>query len=393
MVAKAQEAEAASRNIAEDASGGERASEPQTNGIQRRQAERALSSRSDAARIGRSDGIRRRAGRSAGGLCRSLEGDTDERASEHQNGEQAKKQECSCFLRREAFRWYHFWRKHFGGGSAGTKALRHTLRVDLSLKQAGMDLFYNQYGDTGPPLIVLHGLLGAHGNWHTLSRTAFREVAQVYAVDQRNHGRSPHADQIDYPTLADDLRAFIDQHDLAPANLLGHSMGGKTAMRTALSYPDRVDRLIVVDIAPSAYPPHHADLLDALARITPADFDSRDEIDAALAEDIPSTPVRQFLLKNLTYEGDSYTWRMNLDAIRAHYDDLTAAVTADTTFDGPTLFVRGEDSDYIKDADIEVIRMVFPNAELATVEGAGHWVHVDAPEALATLVTDFLTDR
>ena len=165
-----------------------------------------------------------------------------------------------------------------------------------------MKLFYNQYGDSGPPLIVLHGLLGANGNWHTLSRTAFQKVARVYAVDQRNHGRSPHADRIDYPTLAADLQTFIDRRDLVPAHLLGHSMGGKTAMQTALSYPDRVDRLIVVDMAPRAYPPEHTDLLEALASIDPEDYESRDAIDNALAEDVSSWAIRQFLLKNLDYD-------------------------------------------------------------------------------------------
>ncbi len=255
-----------------------------------------------------------------------------------------------------------------------------------------MELFYNQYGNSGSPFILLHGLLGAHGNWHTLSRTAFRDVARVYAVDQRNHGRSPHADAMDYPTLATDLRRFIDRHDLAPAAVLGHSMGGKAAMQTALSYPERVDRLIVVDMAPKGYPPHHTELLDALARIDPTAYDGRDEIDDVLAEDVPSWPIRQFLLKNLDYDGETYTWRMNLDAIRAHYDDITAALPRTSTYEGPVLFVRGGASDYVADADREAIRTRFPNAELVTIDGAGHWVHADAPDALADAVTDFLTE-
>ena len=255
-----------------------------------------------------------------------------------------------------------------------------------------MELFYNQYGDSGPPLIILHGLLGAHANWHTLSRTAFQRVARVFAVDQRNHGRSPHADGIDYPTLAADLRTFIDRHGLAPADLLGHSMGGKTAMQTALTFPDRVNRLIVVDMAPKAYPPEHAPLLEALARIDPTNYNSRDEIDAVLAEDVPSLRIRQFLLQNLNYDGETYTWRMNLDAIRAHYDDLTTALPARGTFDGPALFVRGGESDYVTDADLEEIREYFPAAELVTIDGADHWVHADAPEAFAEVVTDFLTE-
>ena len=253
-----------------------------------------------------------------------------------------------------------------------------------------MDLFYNQYGEDGPPLLILHGLLGANGNWHTLSRTAFRKMATVYAVDQRNHGRSPHTDRIDYPSMAADVQAFVEQHDLGRAHLLGHSMGGKTAMQTALTYPEVVDRLIVVDMAPRAYAPRHTDLLDALARIDPSDYDSRDAIDDALAEDVPAWAIRQFLLKNLDYDGEQYTWKMNLDAIRRHYDDINAAITSDEPFEGPALFVRGADSDYVSDEDVPAIRNLFPRAELVTIDGAGHWVHADQPDALAEVVTDFL---
>jgi len=253
-----------------------------------------------------------------------------------------------------------------------------------------MELFYNKYGTDGPPLLILHGLLGANGNWHTLSRTAFSEIATVYAIDQRNHGRSPHSDTIDYPTMAEDLKAFIHDQGLGRAHVLGHSMGGKTAMQTALTYPDLVDHLIVVDIAPKAYPPHHKPLLDALARIHPPDYDSRDEIDAALAQDVSSWPIRQFLLKNLKYDGETYTWKMNLDAIRAHYEDLNAAVTGEMPFDGPVLFVRGGDSDYVTDEDLPRIRELFPAVDVVTVDGAGHWVHADKPDELAAVVRDFL---
>ena len=253
-----------------------------------------------------------------------------------------------------------------------------------------MDLFYNQYGEIGPPLLILHGLLGANGNWHTLSRTAFREVATVYAVDQRNHGRSPHTDRIDYPSMAADVRDFVDHHGLGATHLLGHSMGGKTAMQAALTYPDVVDRLIVVDMAPRAYAPRHTDLLDALARIDPAAYENRDAIDATLAEDVPDWAMRQFLLKNLDYDGEQYSWKMNLDAIRRHYDDINAAITGEKPFEGPTLFVRGEESDYVSEADLPEIKELFPNAELATIDDAGHWVHADQPEALAEVVTTFL---
>lgn len=255
-----------------------------------------------------------------------------------------------------------------------------------------MELFYNQYGHDGPPLLILHGLLGANGNWHTLSRTVFQDVATVYAVDQRNHGRSPHADRMDYEAMAADIRAFIERHDLGRVSLLGHSMGGKTAMQTALSYPKIVDRLIVADMAPKAYTARHEKLLDALAGIDPSTYDDRGAIDAALAEDVPSRPIRQFLLKNLDYDGETYTWKMNLDAIRTHYDALNAALPADATFEGPTLFVRGGASDYVADDDLPGIRKRFPTARLETIDGAGHWLHADSPDAFSEVVVDFLQD-
>lgn len=258
-------------------------------------------------------------------------------------------------------------------------------------KNGGMDLFYNQYGDDGPPLIILHGLLGANGNWHTLSRTAFSEVATVYAVDQRNHGRSPHTSEMDYRSMAEDVDAFADQHDLDSVDLLGHSMGGKTAMQTALTYPTRVDRLIIVDMAPRAYPPHHADLLEALAGIDPSDYEDRDEVDTVLAEDVPEWAIRQFLLKNLKYDGERYSWTMNLGAIREHYDQIRGALPADGTFPGPTLVVRGGRSDYVSEDDRSAFQARFPNMEMVTIEDAGHWVHADAPEAFADVVVDFLS--
>jgi len=253
-----------------------------------------------------------------------------------------------------------------------------------------MDLYYNEYGTDGPPLVILHGLLGASGNWHTLSRNAFSTVAHVFAVDQRNHGRSPHDSQFDYTVMAADTWAFMNQHNLVPGTLLGHSMGGKTAMQTALTYPDAVDRLIVVDMAPKAYPPHHEDLIAALQRIDPSAHDDRESIDAALAEDVPVKPIRQFLLKNLEYDGDAYTWQMNLDVIQDNYDAVNAPIEAETPYDGPALFVRGAKSDYVADDDEARIRELFPQAKLVTIDGAGHWVHADRPRALADVVVDFL---
>jgi len=198
-----------------------------------------------------------------------------------------------------------------------------------------MELHYAEYGNDGPPLIILHGLLGAHGNWHTLSRTRFSEHSHVFAVDQRNHGESPHADQFDYDVMAEDTRAFIDRLNAGSGTLLGHSMGGKTAMQTALQYGSAVDRLIVVDMAPRSYPPLHKPIIDALQEIDPTTYEDRSAIDEALAKDVPSFAVRQFLLKNLRYDtGDGkYRWKMNLSVIANNYDRVNEAVRSDEPFE------------------------------------------------------------
>ncbi|MFQ5568487.1 MAG: alpha/beta fold hydrolase [Rhodothermales bacterium] len=251
-------------------------------------------------------------------------------------------------------------------------------------------LAYKRYG-TGRPLIILHGLLGAGGNWHTLSNKAFGPHFEVFAVDQRNHGRSPHSEVFDYPAMVDDLAAFMHEHHLASTHLLGHSMGGKTAIHFALTHPERVEALIVVDMAPRAYPPRHRDIFDALRALDLRAYPSRRAIDAALAERIPSYPVRQLLLKNLAYDGENgYTWRINLDAIYRNYDRVNTALEPGRSFDGPTLFIRGGDSDYVTDADVPLLTAWFPKAEVVTIAGAGHWVHADQPQAFAETVLAFL---
>ena len=253
-----------------------------------------------------------------------------------------------------------------------------------------MRLAYKRYG-AGPSLIILHGLLGAGGNWHTLSSKVFGQHAEVFTVDQRNHGRSPHSDVFDYPSMVADLETFMDDHGLPSATMLGHSMGGKTAMHMALTHPERVDGLIVVDMAPRDYLPRHTDLFDALRALDLTAYPSRRAIDAALAERIASYPVRQFLLKNLIYDGArGFTWKMNLDGIFRNYDRINTVLDPRLTFDGPTLFIRGEASDYITDTDVPAIRMQFPQAKLVTIAEAGHWVHADAPQAFAEAVVAFL---
>ena len=253
-----------------------------------------------------------------------------------------------------------------------------------------MQLFYKQYGANQPPLVILHGLLGAHNNWHTLSRNVFSDVATVYAVDQRNHGRSPHTDGIDYPSMADDLVAFIEAQGLSDVTVMGHSMGGKTAMQAALTHPEHIKRLIVVDMAPRAYTPNHRGLINALQDIDPTQYERRSEIDDVLAETVPSWPIRQFLLTNLRYEDNTYTWQPNLDVIDRDYEAIVGALPAEGTYEGPATFIDGARSNYISDSDWPDIQDRFRKARRVTVPDAGHWVHADAPEPFAEAVLEAL---
>ena len=253
-----------------------------------------------------------------------------------------------------------------------------------------MKLNHKTFG-AGPPLVVLHGLFGTLDNWQTLARR-WAEHYTVILVDQRNHGRSPHRPTMDYHLMAEDLAAFLEEQWVHECYLLGHSMGGKVAMQTALTYPDLVDRLVVVDMAPRQFPRGHDDVFRALRGFDPATLEDRRHADELMKPLMPSRSVRQFLLKNLARDPErGFRWRMNLDVLEADYEKLIGPVgKAGQTFPGPALFVRGGASDYVRDGDLADIRRLFPAAELATVAGAGHWVHATHAEALHDRVHDFL---
>ncbi|MCU0788394.1 MAG: alpha/beta fold hydrolase [Verrucomicrobia bacterium] len=245
---------------------------------------------------------------------------------------------------------------------------------------------------SGPDLIVLHGLFGSHQNWQPVARRLSGEF-RVHTVDLRNHGASPHHDEVNYPLMAEDLRWFMDQAGIASAHVLGHSLGGKVAMQFALVWPKRVGKLVVVDIAPRAYDSVHDDVFEALRGLRLSRIRTRTEADAALAGSIPHHATRRFLLTNLQPlpEG-GFRWRVNLEALSAQREHLTAAVTAMVPFEGRMLFVRGGTSDYVRDGDRLEIERLFPHARIETIEGAGHWVHVDAPEAFLDLIKGFLAE-
>ena len=252
-----------------------------------------------------------------------------------------------------------------------------------------MELFHREFGQ-GSPVIILHGLFGFSDNWQTIAKS-LADQHLVITPDLRNHGRSPHVPGHSYPEMADDLKTFMDEHWVFSSALVGHSMGGKVAMQLALAHPDHVERLMVVDIGPGRAEDKHSSIFKALLDMDLSKMKTRQDAESYLSDKIADAGTRQFLLKNITRESDgTYTWKMNLPVLWKHYTDVLAAVSGEP-YTKPALFVRGSRSDYIKDKDIPLIKTLFPNAQVVTIEGAGHWVHADKPNELLAVLKDFLT--
>lgn len=245
----------------------------------------------------------------------------------------------------------------------------------------------------GQPLVILHGLFGMLDNWQTLARQ-WAEDYHVILLDLRNHGRSLHSDEMNYALMAEDVAVTLEEMGIDECYLLGHSMGGKVAMQIAFSYPDLVQKLVVVDITPRRYRPGHQSVFAALNAVDPAAITDRKAAAEEMSRHMPDRGVQLFLLKNLTRDEQAgYRWRMNLPAITAAYDQLIGPVgLATDCFTGPTLFLRGRKSGYVQDDDLELINLLFPAAQLVTIEDAGHWVHAEQPEALLAAVNAFLTN-
>ncbi|MFP4094854.1 MAG: alpha/beta fold hydrolase [Cyclobacteriaceae bacterium] len=255
-----------------------------------------------------------------------------------------------------------------------------------------MKLNYRSMG-TGQPIIILHGVFGTSDNWQTFGKQ-LSEDYEVFLVDQRNHGLSPHDDEFNYPVMAEDLHEFIREHQLKNPIVLGHSMGGKVAMFYALKYPEEFEKIIVVDIAPRSYPVHHQTILKALNAVKVNEIESRKEAEEQMKPYIKDFGVRQFLLKNLTRTDDNkgFTWKLNLSAISNNIERIGEGVNKNKKLEKPVLFVRGAKSDYIRKDDEALIQEIFPLARLVTIENAGHWVHAEQPEDLYREVMSFLKD-
>lgn len=254
-----------------------------------------------------------------------------------------------------------------------------------------MKLNYKTFGH-GEPLIILHGMFGMLDNWQRFATDLGNDFS-VFIVDQRNHGRSPHSDAFNYEVMAEDLFHFMEEHFMFEAFILGHSMGGKTAMQMALMEPDMVPKLIVVDIAPKPYAPHHHAVLKALTSVPIDKVQSRREVGDILKQHIQDEGVRQFLQKNLSRKKNGgYRWKVNLDAVLMHYDKILDFNPMEEPFKNQSMFVRGGKSPYITEDDYPLIHQQFTNARIETIEHAGHWVHVDAYDPLIGLTRDFLNE-
>lgn len=246
----------------------------------------------------------------------------------------------------------------------------------------------------GKPLLILHGFLGMSDNWKTLGKRYAESGFEVHLIDQRNHGQSFWSVDFSYEDMAGDLLSYMEHHKLHAVRLLGHSMGGKTAMQFASTYPQKVERLVVADIGPWFYPPHHDDILNALNELRPEQYSSRSEAEDALSEHISDAGIRMFLLKNLYWEEKGKLGlRPNLEVLTERYDEVGEALPSQAVYEGPALFVRGGRSEYIAKADYPKIRLHFPNAGIQTVDGAGHWLHAEKPDAFFDLTKGFLEEE
>jgi len=253
-----------------------------------------------------------------------------------------------------------------------------------------MTLHYKKLGE-GKPLLILHGLFGSLDNWMTLAKE-WSNQHEVWLIDQRNHGQSPHSNDFSYTVMAQDLDSFIQEHQIYQPTIIGHSMGGKTAMEFAVNSPESVGQLIVVDIAPVSYQVHHYAIIEALESVKLDQVKSRKEVDEIISSTIHEFGVRQFLLKNLYWkEKEQLAWRFNLSAIKKEIIPISEWSISEKQYKGKSLFIKGGASEYILPEYSKDISVKFPNYILEEVENAGHWVHAEKKEAFKSIIDQFLS--
>jgi esterase len=257
--------------------------------------------------------------------------------------------------------------------------------------ESAQKLSFRRFGAQGQKLILLHGLLGSGRNWYTLAQR-FAEEFQVYVPDLRGHGESPKVPPLDYPHLAADVAALLEEEGIKTASFIGHSMGGKVAMVLALTRPETVAKLVVVDIAPVRYAQSFDSLIAALKALPLEAIKNRHEAEAWLHAKLGNPRLGRFLLQNLAADGGRYYWRIDLDLIASALPAIIdfPALPEARPFGGPTLFVGGGLSDYLKQEFSYMIKALFPNAKIEVLPHAGHWVHIDQPAEFTSKVRSFL---
>jgi len=252
-------------------------------------------------------------------------------------------------------------------------------------------MLYSRIEGEGKPLLVIHGFLGMSDNWKSFSSLYAAEGFQVHLLDLRNHGKSFHSDEFNYTLMSDDVLKYCKQKNLDSVCIIGHSMGGKVAMLFATTYPEMVDKLIIADIGPKYYPPHHQDILAGLNAVDFSAKPDRTEVEEILYPFIPDLGTRQFLMKNLYWvQPEQLAFRFNLSVFNAQIDTIGEALLPANQFLKPTLFIRGGNSNYILDSDIPKIRTHFPNFTLATIPNVGHWLHAENPKLFFSETSKFL---
>ena len=243
----------------------------------------------------------------------------------------------------------------------------------------------------GIPMIILHGFLGMLDNWKSLATQFASAGFQVHALDLRNHGKSFHSEEFNYEVMVEDVKNYIHVHQLTKSVVLGHSMGGKVAMLLATTFPNLVSKLIIADIGPKYYAPHHQTILAGLNAVDFSKNPSRSDVEQIVSTFITDFGTRQFLLKNLYWKTpEQLAFRFNLQVFNDKIEIIGTALPFENKFEGPTLFLRGDKSDYILDSDFETIYHHFPNATIDTISNAGHWLHAENPKDFQLNVMHFL---
>lgn len=252
-------------------------------------------------------------------------------------------------------------------------------------------MMFSRIEGTGKPLLIIHGFLGMSDNWKSFASLYVAEGFQVHILDLRNHGKSFHSDVFNYDIMSNDVLEYCNYHHLDKVSIIGHSMGGKVAMLFATTHPERVEKLIVADIGPKYYAPHHQDILDGLNAVDFTLKPSRTDVEETLYPFIPDFGTRQFLMKNLYWiEPGQLAFRFNLDVFNKEINQIGTALPEGNSFVKPTMFIRGGNSNYILDSDIDAIKKHFPDFHLATIPNVGHWLHAENPKLFFEETSSFL---